>query len=385
MRLLFIVTLLLIQSCVSTETKEPPALHEAAQQGNIPLLTQLLSTPLNVNERADIKIQLPGKTRKSRLRYATALHAAAYSGSIEAVKLLINKRIDINARTRARANRRSKEYNIPHITAEHVAARMGHLNILKFLHEYPSRTHAQSDYNQWTPMHIAARHHQLEVVKYLLEKGADINSLVKRGYNAAYLAAVSGDMNMLNFLIQNQADFQLVSDKGLTLMYAAAKGGNLEMIKALHLKGLAINTSSEQGKTPLHIASQKGHTDIVQFLLDNGADINARTHKRQWTALHYAQKKKQHKVIDLLIKNNADTSLRDNKNRLYSEINSPRKSSNQYSSTQNTAGEKSMPAECLKLAAALRVCQEAGGFMQKICELGAESQFDCPIPVHKLF
>ena len=46
--------------------------------------------------------------------------------------------------------------------------------------------------------------------------------------------------------------------------------------------------------------------------------------------------------------------------------------------------EDSMPAECLKLAAAVKACDQAGGFLAMACKMGAESQFKCPLPMSQI-
>jgi len=49
---------------------------------------------------------------------------------------------------------------------------------------------------------------------------------------------------------------------------------------------------------------------------------------------------------------------------------------------QQKQEEKSMPLECIKLAAALKACDEASGFLSMGCKAIAKSQFDCPIPLN---
>lgn len=44
--------------------------------------------------------------------------------------------------------------------------------------------------------------------------------------------------------------------------------------------------------------------------------------------------------------------------------------------------EKNMPLECIKLAAALKACDETSGFLSMGCKAVAKSQFDCPIPLN---
>ena len=50
--------------------------------------------------------------------------------------------------------------------------------------------------------------------------------------------------------------------------------------------------------------------------------------------------------------------------------------------THKQQQEKSMPLECIKLAASLKACDQASGFLSMGCKAMAKSQFDCPIPLN---
>jgi len=60
----------------------------------------------------------------------------------------------------------------------------------------------------------------------------------------------------------------------------------------------------------------------------------------------------------------------------------------EYQRQKQSASEKNnetnVPAECLKLVAALKACEQTGGFLSMGCKAIANSSFDCPIPVAKL-
>jgi len=49
--------------------------------------------------------------------------------------------------------------------------------------------------------------------------------------------------------------------------------------------------------------------------------------------------------------------------------------------SQKQQQEKSMPLECIKLAASLKACDQASGFLSMGCKAMARSEFDCPIPL----
>ena len=102
----------------------------------------------------------------------------------------------------------------------------------------------------------AARDGQLEVVRTLLEEGADVN-------------AARGD--------------------GLTALHLAAEGGHRAVAQALVAAGAAVDAGTRiGGYTSLHVAARAGHGAVVLSLLEAGADPNARTTNTGVTALHLA-------------------------------------------------------------------------------------------------
>ena len=70
--------------------------------------------------------------------------------------------------------------------------------------------------------------------------------------------------------------------------------------------------------------------------------------------------------------------LEDENNRLKAQQTSQQ---NQVAAQQKTE-EKSMPLECIKLAAAIKACDQSSGFLSMGCKAIAKSQFDCPISLN---
>jgi len=77
----------------------------------------------------------------------------------------------------------------PGITAAHFAATNGDLAELEsVLDLHPSYANVHDEEFGWTPLHEAVRGRRVDIVKMLLDKGADMNALTKEGQSVLGLA-----------------------------------------------------------------------------------------------------------------------------------------------------------------------------------------------------
>ncbi|KAK3316792.1 ankyrin repeat-containing domain protein, partial [Apodospora peruviana] len=95
------------------------------------------------------------------------------------------------------------------------------------------------------------------------------------------VAAANGDEDLVKNLIENGAEIDMTTWKGETLMALAAANGHLPIVAFLLEQEAHIELSSgASGLTPLHWAAQNGHEAVVRLLLDRGAGIEAG--ERDW-------------------------------------------------------------------------------------------------------
>ncbi|EMO29581.1 ankyrin repeat protein [Leptospira interrogans serovar Bataviae str. HAI135] len=100
-----------------------------------------------------------------------------------------------------------------------------------------------------------------------------VNSLSTDGWSALHLASYFGHLEIAKFLIFSGADLNLTSKSklsyGNTALHSAVATGKKEIVELLLEKGADPNSFQNPGEiTPLHIAaSRSGSGDIIRLLL----------------------------------------------------------------------------------------------------------------------
>jgi ankyrin repeat protein len=172
----------------------------------------------------------------------------------------------------------------------------------------------------WTPLYLATDNRNiengdypvrkgdmdhLEFIKLLVDRGADVNARVKdstetrtvftnqwldeNGATAFLRASQSGDVELMHYLLSKGADPKIATVLGVTALHVAAGIGWVEgityewspkatadAVKMLLELGLDVNAQADTGRVALHGAAHKGRTDVIQTLADAGAKLDVR-------------------------------------------------------------------------------------------------------------
>jgi ankyrin repeat protein len=132
--------------------------------------------------------------------------------------------------------------------------------------------------------------------------GVNVNALAPHGYPLICIAAQGGHVDMAEFLISQGADVNAGHPQlGCTPLHGAAQEGKAEMARFLLSKGAKISATDMSGATPLHTAAWWGRADAAQVLIASGANMNATDQKGQ-TPLAVALERKNNEVAELLRK-----------------------------------------------------------------------------------
>ena len=121
-----------------------------------------------------------------------------------------------------------------------------------------------------TWLHVATRAGKLDIIKFLVESGMDINIIegVPKSAPIAH-AASEGEISIVEFLFENGAILD-TSDPNRNPLFSAIYGGHLDIVKYLVLNGIDINTKytggTMQNMGAYEFAIERGQTEIAEYL-----------------------------------------------------------------------------------------------------------------------
>lgn len=122
-------------------------------------------------------------------------------------------------------------------------------------------------------LHLAVDMGKVDVVKLLLERGADKNGQDSYGQSLVMTAASNHHVDVLAALIAAGADINAQNQYHITPLSVAAEQGHLDEVKMLVAAGAKVNARDTAGGTALSVAVLRGYQEIVAALLDAGADV----------------------------------------------------------------------------------------------------------------
>lgn len=115
------------------------------------------------------------------------------------------------------------------------------------------------------------------IVETLLKKGAyiDASNIEEGGVTALMEAARKGRLEVVKLLIEKGANINAGDNEGRKALHCAVYGGNTDVMQTLLKAGADINTKENTSDfTPLHLAAEDNNIDMVRFLLEHGADAS---------------------------------------------------------------------------------------------------------------
>uniref|UniRef100_A0A4W6FRB6 Tetratricopeptide repeat, ankyrin repeat and coiled-coil containing 1b n=1 Tax=Lates calcarifer TaxID=8187 RepID=A0A4W6FRB6_LATCA len=158
------------------------------------------------------------------------------------------------------------------------ASSMGHTQVVSSLLALNNEHAVQIDSHDtlWgeTALTAAAGRGKMEVCSFLLEQGAVVQQVNRRGVSPLFCAVRQGHWQVRDLLLEHGADINISDKQGRTLLMVAACEGHLSTVEFLLSKGASLTSMDKEGLTPLSWACLKGQKNVVHFLVEKGAVID---------------------------------------------------------------------------------------------------------------
>ncbi|XP_057644056.1 ankyrin repeat domain-containing protein 16 isoform X1 [Chionomys nivalis] len=154
-------------------------------------------------------------------------------------------------------------------TLLHCAARHGRQNILAYLVEAWSMDIEAANRDYKRPLHEAASMGHRNCVRYLLDRGAAVDSLKKADWTPLMMACTRKNLEVIQDLVEHGANPLLKNKDGWNSFHIASREGDPVILQyLLTVCPDAWKTESKIRRTPLHTAAMHGCFEAVQELLD---------------------------------------------------------------------------------------------------------------------
>ncbi|XP_059475690.1 uncharacterized protein LOC132196811 [Neocloeon triangulifer] len=238
------------------------AANFAAEHGHLEMLSKLVEIGAGIN-------------LKDRF-YRNALHLAIENGDLACIKILVENGANMELRD---SSGRSTLL---------AAAASNNLEIVKYLLEYGADPRA-IDENKFNALHLAVQSKNLAMAEeILLVDPSLIEGKTDYERSALHLAARAGDVELCKWLVEKGVDVLGIDLDLNNALHLACKGGHYEVSGyLLGLRCYDLSAINFSGKSALHSAARWGHWKVAQLLLENGDDIKA-TYVVGLNPLHYA-------------------------------------------------------------------------------------------------
>jgi ankyrin repeat protein len=243
-----------------------------------------------ISNGAEVNVQ--DKLGRTPLSYECA---SALKCNKSLVEQFIKKGADVNGDTKNRAN--------PLLNA----CKSNHsVEIVKLLVEKGANVNVSDPHSgDFTPLYYAVYYRKVELVRLLISKGADVNAKFAGNRTAIFESLEVENCEIFKILLASGADINIKDNtRGSLLSWAFTE----EIATSLIEKGLVVNDKNSFGDTPLHFAAGGDNAKVVEVLIENGADPNAVNNNGE-TPLFRAHKKE---IAALLIAFGANVNLQDN-------------------------------------------------------------------------
>jgi ankyrin repeat protein len=250
-------------------------LHLAARLGHSELVALLLTQGIDVDLKIDSNKPNAGRT--------PLLLAARYNKDKRTISLLLDKGANPNlqdADPGFAALHYIASYHAPTLTIkeQELAA------LTQILIEHKADLNIVTlDKHAYTPLHLAVIRHHQGVLTTLVEAGANLHATDHKGVMPLGIAARRGDVELVKYLLDKGTDLY----RSRALFHAASCTDSSAVMEHLFERGIDINMPDAHGYTPIFSAISAYSLKNVKLLMEKGIDTKQHS-PRGMTVLEHA-------------------------------------------------------------------------------------------------
>lgn len=306
----------------TVDGKGRTVLHFAAERGLFPAIASLITSGANTDLRCQV-----GDNQFA------ALDLAASQGQLRSLRTLLKYGADVNAvdaleSTALHAAARNDQKEAIHVLADgggdteaadslgctplHIAALRNATSAVVALLEHNADT-SKANNDERTPLHLSAEFGHVSASAALMAAGADITLRCEDNEPSALdIAAAAGKVDVLKEMMDYGADVNSVDSDGRTPLVIAVASNEAGAVDVLAEAGARVDALVENNSwTSLHVAAEYLYPDVVRTLLKHGARVNARdVDHHNDTPLHIAARQVgmegAAEVVEALLERGAD-------------------------------------------------------------------------------
>ena len=291
------------------------ALMWAAAEGHPEVIKLLVAHGAGLNVRSSDRDTTPPKMEAGTPAAPiargglAALHFAARQGEIASVLALLEARVDINQKdsdgnTALVLAILNTHYDLAQILIDCMAdPNIGNKDGRAAL--FTAVDMHDADWSPRPDRRETDRKTSMDIIKSLLAHGASVNAQLAsaspimkltqdpgdrslgNGATPFMRAARSADLELMRLLLDKGADPKLANKDGLNALMLASgvfwaekiRGTDAEALEAVKLcvkLGLDVNAATDKSETALHGAANRGVDSIVKYLVENGAKLGVK-------------------------------------------------------------------------------------------------------------
>ena len=193
-------------------------------------------------------------------------------------------------------------------TLLHIASLRGQIEVVRLLLDSGADVNIPNANND-TVLHFAARSGNADIIKLILDKGMSVNLTSTQASTPVQLSPACNNPTAARAFVEVGATLNKTNKSDISPLMMAAYNGKLEAVRYLVKRGADINLCNNNKKSALLLAIEGAQLDTIRFLLKNGTDINGNNVPWDMRPLVRATLTQNVTVVNLLIKSRDDLNL----------------------------------------------------------------------------